>query len=202
MVEGLLSWKQNSSENENKHHTTIVVTIYIMKTGLQIFLSLFLTTGICFAQEASLDIKLLRLNGLEFYSKKNTITRKFGKPKRVFEPNNECGFRSEAEQGKKYYQLSYDHVAFVGNDREGYGLESADFNQKNTLTLNYGKYKLNHKLTKDEFIKLVGQGIKNSFNNRDNGITDVLLYFKNADDGLIFSFKSGYLIKIAYWSPC
>lgn len=159
-------------------------------------------TGIGFAQQASIDIKLLRLKGLEFYSTKNTIAWVFGTPKRVFEPGNECGFRSEAEQGRKYHQLVYEHIAFVGNDREGYGLESIDFNPKSNLTLDYGQYKFNHKLTKDGFIKIFGPAIKNDFNTRRNGITDVMLYFKNADDGLVFSFKSGYLIKINYWSPC
>jgi len=173
-----------------------------MKTLLIIALSFFISLGNCLAQEALLDGNLIRLKGLKFDSKKAEIIAKFGKPKKVFEPNSECGFRSEAEQGKKYYQMSYDHVAFVGNDTEGYGIESIDFNQRSNLTLDYGKHRFTHKLTKDEFLKIFGKAIKNGFDDRGNGITDVLLFFKNADDGLIFSFKSGYLVKVEYWSPC
>jgi hypothetical protein len=173
-----------------------------MKIKLSIILCLFISYGTCFAQETNLDVKLFRLKGLEFDSKKETIIGKFGKPQKVFEPNYECGFHSEAEQGNKYYIMSYEYVAFIGNDTEKYGIKSIDFNPKSNLTLDYGKYKFNHKLTKADFIKMFGNSTIGKFNDRGNGVTDVLIFFKDADDGLSFSFKSGCLIKISYWSPC
>jgi hypothetical protein len=171
-----------------------------MKTAVIIFLSFFLYAGSTFAQTGSLEPTLIRLKGLPLDSKKEAIVAKFGKPKKVFEPKHECGFRSEAEQGKKYYQLAYDHLAFVGNETEKYGIEYIDFNPKSNLTLDYGKSKLNHTLTLKEFEKIFGKTTREKAD--DHGVTDVMLYFKNADDALVFSFKSGYLVKVHYWSPC
>ncbi|MFT2011377.1 hypothetical protein ACMA1I_22080 [Pontibacter sp. 13R65] len=172
------------------------------KTVVSIVLSLFIGTGTCLAQESMIDGKLVRLNGLKFNSGKGEIVANFGKPKKVSEPNYECGFHSEAEQGNRFYQLTYDHIVFIGNASDGYDIESIEFSPNSDLTLHYGQFTFTHKLTKDEFIIFFGNTIKNRFDDNGNGITDIFLYFKNKDDGLIFTFKSGYLAKVAYWSPC
>jgi|SRR5688572_15143496 len=173
-----------------------------MKNPLVFILPFLFAFASCLAQESKIDKSQLRLKGLKFDSEKKVIIETFGKPKKTFEPKNECGFRSEAEQGKKYYQLTFDHLAFLGNESEKYGIEFIEFSDKSKIALQYGKFKFDHRLTIDDLIKIFGKGIKKEINHQKNGNIEILVNFKNREDGLIFNFKSGNLVRIDYWSPC
>lgn len=57
----------------------------------------------------------LKFSGLEFSSEKELIWETLGKvvEKRVY---YECGFHSEDEQGKAFYELNYSSITWIGND--------------------------------------------------------------------------------------
>lgn len=173
-----------------------------MKTLSSIILLLFMSLVDCHAQEGSIDFSVLRLKGLEFTSEKKAIVKAFGEPLKMVEPKYECGFHSEDEQGEKYYQLVYDNIVFIGNEKEKYGIESIDFNSTSDFSLEYGKWKLNHKTSINDFVKIFGESIRENFMESDSETTGVLLFFRDADSGLKFTFKSGYLTTMEYWSPC
>ncbi|ALJ00177.1 hypothetical protein [Rufibacter tibetensis] len=172
-----------------------------MKTSLSLVLSLLINIGTCLAQEATIDAIANQVKRVCLSFKERSNNQKFGKPQKVEELIYECGVSPE-EEGIKLYQLTYEHVSFVGNDTKGYDLESINLNQISDLTFEYGKHKFTNQLTKEEFLKIFGQSTNKNFNERGNGMTDVLIFFKGADEGLVFSFKSGYLEKIEFWEPC
>ncbi|WP_192823166.1 hypothetical protein [Rufibacter sp. LB8] len=159
-----------------------------------------LSFGNCYAQKVELDFKLFRLKGLKFDASKEEIAAELGKPKKVVKANNECGFHS-VEQGT-YYELCYEQVTFIGNAKEKYVIDEIEFNPESQLALEYGKVRFTHKMSMAAFAKMFKKSVKEDFDDRENGVKDALVFFKESDAGLVFSFKAGYLIKIHYWSPC
>jgi len=134
-----------------------------------------------------------RIDGMSFTLKREVILKKFGKPLKVFEPNYECGFLSESEQGKKYYSLVYKHFKFTGNNKEGYLLEEILLEPALPNKVTFKSKALSHKTTVKEFEAIFGVKISGS---------EKVLYNKGADDAFVFTFIKGRLVKIEYWSPC
>jgi hypothetical protein len=158
---------------------------------LNLLISIFATSSV--AKEKTISSNDFRINGLHFTAKRNDIIKTFGKPQKIFEPKYECGFLSQAEQGKTFYSLQYPSLKFTGNESEHYILEKVDLRYTSKLTVTYKGKLLSHKTTKVDFetlfsIKLNNDGVK--------------LYHENADDALLFTFTDGLLSKIEYWSPC
>jgi hypothetical protein len=148
----------------------------------------------------TVDFDKMKFNGLNFYSTKSEIINKLGNPKRVYYPNYECGFLSGDGQGIVYYTLDYGKIKFTGNERDKYFLEKVDFENNNSLVLNYKQYKLSCKTTLNELIKIFGSGIiKLLKENRHGKFT---LMHEKCDDGIVIEIKKGKLVKIEYWSPC
>jgi len=160
-----------------------------------LILPLFLLASSLFGQvkSDSINYSLLKVNGLDFSLKKDLILKEFGKPNRTFEPKYECGFFSEAEQGRKYFSLDYGNLKFTGNKKQGYQIEEIQFSSRQQNRITFRKNLLYHLTTIKEFEVIFG--IKVSGN-------ETLLYSKGADDGLIFKFSNGRLTKMEYWSPC
>lgn len=134
-----------------------------------------------------------KIDGLSFTLKKQIILTKYGEPNRIFEPQYECGFLSESEQGQKYYSLQYPHFMFTGNNKTGYLLEEIRFETGIKSKVTFKNKELSGKTTMKEFetlfgVKLIG--------------TEKMLYYKDADGALMFTFVNGCLAKIEYWSPC
>lgn len=139
------------------------------------------------------DFKKIKYNGLNFYSTKDEIVRKLGKPKKIFNPNYECGFLSGDEQGGEYFTLDYGKIKYTGNTKEKYLLEKITFENKKVV-LFYGKNMLTSETTSTQLSKIFGKKFK------ENG--SFLIPFINGDDGIKIELKNGKLVRMEYWSPC
>jgi len=135
----------------------------------------------------------LRIDNRCFYPQKNMIVAMYGQPVREYEPNYECGFLSESEQGAKYYTVQYSNYKFTGNSTEGYRIEEILFDGrlKSRVTIKDKELSQNTS-TKD---------VESIFNNTITA-SEFKVYFDKADDGLVFVFDNNLLTKIYYWSPC
>jgi hypothetical protein len=68
------------------------------------------------------------------------------------------------------------------------------------MKLNYADKVLNGRTTKEEFIKIFGDVVKQHFDNPNNKA--IVLIATDRDDGARFSFKDGRLVRFEYWTPC
>jgi len=160
-----------------------------------LILSIMLLTFNAGAQEKfdTINGSYFKIDGLSFTLRKQILLTKYGKPIREFEPKYECGFLSESEQGSKYYSLEYPHFKFTGNNKEGYTLEEIRFENGLRTKVTYNNKEISSKTTLKEFETIFGVKVEGG---------EKMLYFKGADDALVFSFTKGRLAKIQYWSPC
>ncbi|HLP57141.1 MAG TPA: hypothetical protein VK151_19025 [Fluviicola sp.] len=148
-----------------------------------------------FAQ--AVDAESIHYKGLDFYNKKSAILHKLGKPDSITQPDYQCGFLSEAEQGKKYYSLHYGKVVFTGNKKEGYLLESIVFDRD--VEVQYAASVLTGQTTIDHLKVLFGR--EWTAEELLNG-SMVISFGETSDDGLRIFTENGLLVKIQYWSPC
>lgn len=162
-------------------------------------LPILLTTfsQISFAQ--SFDYKLFQYKELSFFNKKSEILNELGMPDSIIEPNYECGFLSENEQGKKYYSLKYGNVVFTGNDEEGYLLETIVF--EGGETMQYGDFMLTGQTTIADLTAILGNEWFTYLEYPLNGSV-VISFGETADDGIRIFILNGLLQKMHYWSPC
>lgn len=145
----------------------------------------------------------LKFTGLDFNSEKELIWKTLGKveEKRVY---YECGFFSEDEQGKAFFELNYPSATWIGNDEEDYSLDKVVFDQKGQITLNFKNLVFSGKTTQKELEHLFNQEsepIKVSGRDNEN-LEWIGLPFENRDDACHFYFKDGKLAEFGYWSPC
>ena len=162
-----------------------------------VIILLILCVKLSFGQ--NVDYDLIKYNGLNFISTKSEIEEKLGIPNNTFQPNYECGFLSSAEQGKNYFTLEYDKVKFTGNG-EKYILEQINFENDNSIVLDYGEYKLSCETKLNELAEIFGNEILSHFENDLND--EILIYHAKYDGGIILELKNGKLIRFEYWSPC
>ena len=145
----------------------------------------------------------LKFSGLDFNSEKELIWKTLGKveEKRVY---YECGFFSEDEQGKAFFELNYPSATWIGNDEEGYSLDKVVFDQKGQVTLNYKKLVFSGKTTQKELEDLFNQESEPIVvSGRENeNLEWIGLPFENRDDACHFYFKDGKLAEFGYWTPC
>lgn len=165
---------------------------------LSLILLLCLTTKLCFAQ--SIDFALIKYNNLNFRSTKSEIIKKNGKPKKIYNPNYECGFLSSSSQDREYITLYYNNVKFTGNKKELYVLEQVNFENDNSIIIKYANQNLTSETTLSELIKIFGNRVTKHFAKKLDG--SIIIFQKNADDGIRISIKNGKLIRFEYWSPC
>ncbi|MFN8863648.1 MAG: hypothetical protein ACK500_12875 [Flavobacteriales bacterium] len=163
-----------------------------MKNLLFCFFSLCLSSGLQ-GQSAVVDTERLRVNDLEYRTSKEKIIGDFGMPMEIVEPNYECGFLSKDEQGVPYYSMKYDNLVFTGNDCEGYLMEEVFFDSALNVRITYNGRALSGATAVREFEEI--------FSTQADGEI-VSLFFKGADDALVFTFKKGRLSNMRYWSPC
>jgi len=158
---------------------------------------------ICFGQMSfgqNVDYNLIKYNGLNFFSTKSEIIEKLGNPNKIFEPHYECGSLSSDEQGLDYFTLEYDNILFTGNETEEYILEQIDFENDNSIILNYGKFKLTCETKLTELTEIFGKEIIKYFDNDLSG--GIVIPHKEYDSGIRIELKNGKLIRFEYWSPC
>lgn len=157
---------------------------------------IFLTTFSVHGQ--TIEAEKFKFGDLGFRSSKEEIVKVFGEPKRISEPNYECGFLSSSEQGKTFYLLDYKNIQFVGNEKDGYVIDK--FNLTYGMSFTYDGVKLDMDSDLDKLIEVFGIQLFGSFH--DSSTDSKLIRFQDSDDGIIFYLKDGRLSKLSYWSPC
>lgn len=93
-------------------------------------------------------------------------------------------------------------VNYIGSDKEKFFyLENVDFDAKGTVKVDYLENELSGETTEEDFLKIFGNTVKRDFVKKSGG-NSILLYSKGSDDGALFTFKDGRLVKLEYWTPC
>lgn len=155
---------------------------------------IFLCVGLSgFAQVETLDVCDVKVDGFCFWVNKDSVVANFGKPNKEYRPKYECGFLSEAEQGVIYYTIEYPHFYMTGNEKENYVFDQITLGPGLSSEIAIKGIRVSHNTTIADLERILGVK-SNQFG--------ILLYFKNADDGILFSFENGLLKKINYYSPC
>lgn len=108
---------------------------------IKITILLLLISHFSFSQ--NVDFNLIKYKGLGLYSPKSEIIQTLGESIKYFEPKYDCGFLSESEQTLKFYSLDYSNVKFTGNIKDQFLIELINFEDDNSIILNYGKHRLN-----------------------------------------------------------
>jgi hypothetical protein len=155
---------------------------------------------VLYGQQVEFDLNQIKFHGLDFSLNKDLIIETFGNGKKV-DTNYECGFFTNDQEGGPYYQLVYPDFNYIGSDKEKFYLANVNFDQVGRIKINYGEKDLNGQTTKEDFIIMFGEKAKKNFEKYMDTET-LLLYSKEGDDGAIFRFKNGRLIKFEYWTPC
>ncbi|MDF2158480.1 hypothetical protein [Algoriphagus sp. CAU 1675] len=144
------------------------------------------------------------IDGLAFHQQGvKGIFENYG-PTKFSNTNYECGFFSNEEQGKTFYELIYKQVTWIGNNEEGFLAELVRFDPEGRMKWSYKGIELSGKSTQKEiesFMDKSAEPIKFSGRDDDN-LFSVGGYFQDADDGFFLLLKQGYLIEFHYWSPC
>jgi len=166
---------------------------------LPLTILLTLITICSFGQQYNFDLDKVKFEGLGLKTTKKIIIEQFGRGRRT-EVNYECGFFSTDQTGGPYYQLVYTDFNFIGSDKEDFYLQSVDFDSKGKMKINYADKVLNGRTTKEEFIKMFGDIVREHFNNPENNA--IVLIANDRDDGARFTFKDGRLTRFEYWTPC
>lgn len=158
-----------------------------------------------YQEEKTLDSGYIYVDGMAFGQRGlKSIFEKYGPTKRTY-PDYECGFHSNQEQGKSYYQLIYDQVTWIGNAEEGYIAELVLFDPEGEMKWTYfQEVEFSGKSTQSEVEQFFGKQAKPiRFHGRDEAdLFSLGGRFTDADDGFFFLFKEGSLIEFHYWSPC
>ncbi|MBI3220730.1 MAG: hypothetical protein HYZ44_14545 [Bacteroidetes bacterium] len=161
---------------------------------------LLLITTISHGQQRDFELRSIKFGGLDFSTTREAITKSFGKAKNV-QTNYQCGFFVNSQAGGPYYQLVYTDFNYIGSDKEKFFLQNVNFDIKGRIKINYNDKELSGKTTKDDFSKIFGDSAKEYFEKhlQENKL---MLFSKKSDDGAIFTFKNGRLIRFEYWTPC
>jgi len=121
----------------------------------------------------NVDFDQIKFKGLNFYSSKKEIIKKLGKPVKIYEPNYECGFLSNDEQGIIYYTLEYKKVKFTGNKKEKFVLEEINFKNDKKIFLRPSYFSIVENREEDSIIgtitKIVFKGNYSIFHVLYNG---------------------------------
>ncbi|TFV92410.1 hypothetical protein E4S40_16340 [Algoriphagus kandeliae] len=170
------------------------------------FLSFLLPlTFLLFPVEKTFFAEYIYVDGLAFRQQGlKSIFDKYG-PIQRSDTNYECGFHSNEEQGKIYYQLIYDQVTWIGNTEEGYIPELVVFDPEGEIKWTYfQEIEFSGKSAQNEvenFMEKKAEPIQ-IYGRDEEGLYSLGGRFTNADDGFFFLFKNGKLIEFHYWSPC
>ena len=161
------------------------------------FLLLVLISGASL-QAQTLDVEKLKFKGLSFNSTKEEIIKILGQPRKVYEPNFECGALSSEKQGKPFYALEYVNIRFVGNEEDGYVVD--EYRLSYGMSFTYNGVKLDMDSSLDKLIEVFGMELFGSFH--DSSTDNTIIRFKNSDNGIMFYLKDGRLSMLSFWSPC
>ncbi|WP_297336994.1 hypothetical protein [Algoriphagus sp.] len=134
-----------------------------------------------------------------------TIFEKYG-PIKKSPINYECGFHSNEEQGKLFYQLIYPQITWIGSSEDGRFLaERIIFDPEGQLKWVYfQEAEFTGKSTMVEVEEFMGKRAQPiQIQGRDEEkLFSIGGRFTYSDDGFFFLFSQGKLIEFQYWSPC
>jgi len=168
--------------------------------------SILMPLALLFApQEKTFLAEYIYVDGLAFRQQGlKGIFEKYG-PTQSTDTYYECGFHSNQEQGKSYYQLIYDQITWIGNTEEGYIPNLIVFDPEGKMKWTYfQEIEFSGKSSLQEvelFMKKKATPIQ--IHGRDDELlSSIMGRFTDADDGFFFLFREGKLIEFQYWSPC
>ena len=130
----------------------------------------------------------------------NEIQKYYGKGK-IKLTNYECGFYANEHNGTPYYQIIFNELIFIGNDKESFSLQHFFFTENTKNTISFKGVELNSNTTKAEFIEIFGKFSETHFRENPNS-NEILLFYSKSDDGARFKFKNNKLVEYIYWTPC
>jgi hypothetical protein len=157
-------------------------------------------TSLSYGQYDDFELSKIIFKGVEFSTTKRRIIESFGQGKIIY-TNYECGFFSNDQEGGPYYKLVYSDFNYIGSDKENFYLQYVTLGTDGVTKIKYADKELNGRTTKEEFIKIFGKVVKDYFDKNPED-DSILMYSKGSDDGAIFWFQNGRLVKFEYWTPC
>ena len=117
----------------------------------------------------------------------------FGPPKKVARPAFECGFFSEQEQGRPFFELHYPGTTWIGNGQEGFSLKHLSL-QSGAYSFRYQNTSISAGMHKEALCNLFGIEIQ---------ATDSMsVRLDETEMVLEFLFEQGKLVEIALLTPC
>lgn len=153
----------------------------------------------------TLDVEYVFIDGLAFNQQGiKSIFEKYG-PTQRSDTDYECGFHSNEEQGKTYYELIYPSITWIGNAEEGYIAELVLFDPEGEIKWTYyQEVEFSGKSSQNEVEHYFGKLAEpiQIYGRDDENLFSLGGRFTDADDGFFFLFKEGKLIEFHYWSPC
>ena len=164
------------------------------------YLTILLIISIQLSFSQSVDFDLIKYNGLNFHCSKTEILEKFGQPTKTYDPNYECGFLSTDSLDSEYLTLDYGKIKFTGNEKELFVLEQVDLENDTSIFIKYGNENLTCNTDLSKLIEIFGDGLSKHFGNKIDGA--IVIFQKDADDGIRLTLKNGKLVHFEYWSPC
>jgi len=174
--------------------------MYIRMMRLRLFFLLLTFATTVHAQEGNVELEHLKFSGLGFITTKDALIKSFGPGKEV-STNYECGFFTHDQAGGPYYELVYTDFNYIGSDKEPFFLQRIQFDTNRNLKLYYKDAVLSGETTLVDFIKIFGENVTDNLV-KHTGHDTCLLYSKDSDDGIVFTFKKGRLTMFEYWTPC
>ncbi|WP_288369315.1 hypothetical protein [uncultured Algoriphagus sp.] len=158
-----------------------------------------------YQEDKTLDSEYVFVDGLAFHQQgTKSIFEKYG-PTQKTDTDYECGFHSNEEQGKTYYQLIYPQITWIGNAEEGYISELVLFDLAGKIKwAYYQEVEFSGKSTQSEVERFFGKQAEpiKIYGRDDKNLFSLGGRFTDADDGFFFLFKEEKLIEFHYWSPC
>ncbi|MGL6313503.1 hypothetical protein [Vibrio sp. WXL103] len=145
----------------------------------------------------------LKLNGFNIYLPKAEIQALYGEGEHN-QLYDECGYDA------RDYRLMYDDITFIGNDEQGFFLDTLDVTKIDANTLTFRDQPLSRSTTMTEFAE--GFGLTHrDFNlsseefarpTKDETSAILPYYSQDADSYIIFTFDHEGLVSLRHLTPC
>ncbi|MFC3417723.1 hypothetical protein [Algoriphagus hitonicola] len=170
------------------------------------FLLIWLPALVLVQHEKTFLSEYIYVDGLAFRQQGlKSIFEKYGPIKRS-PTDYECGFHSNEEQGKTYYQFIYPQITWIGSAEDGRFLaDRVIFDQEGQIKWVYFKEaEFSGKSTQAEGEDFMGKNAEpiQIYGREEEELFCLGGRFTHSDDGFFFLFKQGKLIELQYWSPC
>lgn len=169
-----------------------------------IFLLILSLFSSFFQEERTFDPSKFTLDGISCFQTTEEEIKKIYGDVALTETDYECGFFSNREQKKIFYELIYPKKTWIGNSQQGYQIDVIEFDPEGKTQLKYGDLIFSGKSTRKELEEYFGSKASPIQINEPKRIyLDHLAgSFEGRDDGFILYFGKEYLVAFQYSSPC